>query len=73
MGAQIDPLPDGFRVQGPTPLHGAEVRSHGDHRIAMTLAIAGLIAQSGETVVHDVACVQTSFPEFESLLQTLVE
>ena len=73
MGAQIDPLPDGFRVQGPTPLHGAEVHSHGDHRIAMTLAIAGLIAHSGETVVHDVACVQTSFPEFESLLQALVE
>ncbi|MCX7926019.1 MAG: 3-phosphoshikimate 1-carboxyvinyltransferase [Fimbriimonadales bacterium] len=72
MGAQIEPLPDGLRIQGPTPLHGAEVQSYGDHRIAMTLAIAGLIAQ-GETVVHDVACVQTSFPEFEALLQQLVE
>jgi 3-phosphoshikimate 1-carboxyvinyltransferase len=73
MGAQIEPLPDGLRVQGPTPLHGAEVHSHGDHRIAMTLAIAGLIAHKGETVIHEVACVQTSFPEFESLLATLVE
>lgn len=73
MGAQIEPLPDGLRVQGPTPLHGAEVHSHGDHRIAMTLAIAGLIAHKGETVIHEVACVQTSFPEFESLLERLVE
>lgn len=72
MGAQIEPLPDGLRVQGPTTLHGAEVQSHGDHRIAMTLAIAGLIAQ-GETVIHDVECVQTSFPEFERLLSELVE
>ncbi|GIV08817.1 MAG: 3-phosphoshikimate 1-carboxyvinyltransferase [Fimbriimonadales bacterium] len=72
MGAQIEPLPDGLRLQGPTPLHGAEVHSHGDHRIAMTLAIAGLIAQ-GETRIQDVACVQTSFPEFEALLSALVE
>ncbi|MCS7190220.1 MAG: 3-phosphoshikimate 1-carboxyvinyltransferase [Fimbriimonadales bacterium] len=73
MGAQIEPLPDGLRVYGPTPLHGAEVHSHGDHRIAMMLAIAGLVARSGETVVHDIECVQTSFPEFEALLAQLVE
>jgi 3-phosphoshikimate 1-carboxyvinyltransferase len=72
MGAQIEPLPDGLRIQGPTTLHGAEVQSHGDHRIAMMLAVAGLIAQ-GETVVHDVECVQTSFPEFDALLHRLVE
>lgn len=73
MGAQIEPLPDGLRVYGPTPLHGAEVHSHGDHRIAMMLAIAGLVARSGETVVHDIECVQTSFPQFETLLTQLVE
>ncbi len=72
MGAQIETLPDGLRVHGPTPLHGAEVQSYGDHRIAMTLAIAGLLAQ-GETLVHDTACVQTSFPEFETLLHQLAE
>lgn len=72
MGAHIEPLPDGLRIHGPTPLHGAEVHSHGDHRVAMTLAIAGLIAR-GETVVHDVECVQTSFPEFEGLLHRLVQ
>ncbi len=72
MGAQIECLPDGLRIQGPTPLYGAEVQSHGDHRIAMALAIAGLIAQSGETLIRDVECVATSFPEFESVLRTLV-
>jgi 5-enolpyruvylshikimate-3-phosphate synthase len=39
----------------------------------MTLAVAGLIAHKGETIVRDVACVNTSFPEFESLLEQLVE
>lgn len=73
MGAAIEPLPDGLRIRGATPLHGAHVRSYGDHRIAMTLAIAGLIAHTGETLVEDVECVQTSFPEFEQLLHTLVE
>lgn len=72
MGAQIEPLPDGLRIHGSTPLCGAEVQSYGDHRIAMTLAIAGLIAQ-GETLVHDMECVQTSFPEFDALLHRLVE
>ncbi len=71
MGARIECLPDGLRVEGPTPLHGAEVHSHGDHRIAMALAIAGLIAQSGETVIHEVECVQTSFPDFEQVMATL--
>ncbi|MCS7066135.1 MAG: hypothetical protein NZL85_07670, partial [Fimbriimonadales bacterium] len=71
MGVQIECLPDGLRIQGPTPLHGAEVSSHGDHRIAMALAIAGLVAQTGETVIHDVECVRTSFPDFEKVLATL--
>jgi 3-phosphoshikimate 1-carboxyvinyltransferase len=71
MGARIECLPDGLRIEGPTPLHGAEVESHGDHRIAMTLAIAGLIAHRGETVVRNVECVQTSFPDFERVLNTL--
>ncbi len=71
MGAQIECLPDGLRIHGPTPLHGAAVQSHGDHRIAMMLAIAGLVAQSGETVIHDVECVQTSFPDFEKVIASL--
>jgi len=49
------------------PLRGARVASRGDHRMAMSLAVAGLLAE-GETVVEDVACVATSFPGFASLL-----
>ena len=67
LGAHIEPLPDGFRVHGPTPLHGAAVDSHGDHRLAMALAVAGLIAK-GEVVIDNTACINDSFPGFETML-----
>jgi 3-phosphoshikimate 1-carboxyvinyltransferase len=70
LGAEIDPCPDGFTVHGPTPLRGAAVDSHGDHRLAMTLAVAGLSAVE-ETVVQDVAWVADSFPGFEAVLVAL--
>ena len=63
MGADVRPLPDGFVVRGPTPLHGAEVESHGDHRLAMALAVAALIAD-GETVLRGADVVADSFPGF---------
>jgi 3-phosphoshikimate 1-carboxyvinyltransferase len=67
LGADIEPLPDGFRVSGPTDLRGADVQSSGDHRVAMMLAVAGLIA-SGTTVVHGVEAADISFPGFASRL-----
>ena len=67
MGAQIEARPDGFIVEGPTPLRGSAVDSHGDHRLAMALVVAGLVAQ-GETVIHDTECIADSFPGFERLL-----
>ncbi|MCX7689760.1 3-phosphoshikimate 1-carboxyvinyltransferase [Thermoflexus sp.] len=70
MGAQIEEHPDGFTVYGPTPLRGAVVHSHEDHRLAMALAIAGLIAQ-GETIVEDAACIADSFPGFVEAMQAL--
>jgi 3-phosphoshikimate 1-carboxyvinyltransferase len=70
LGAEIEPRPDGFSVHGPTPLTGNVVHSHGDHRLAMALAIAGLIAK-GETCVQDVACIADSFPGFEATLAQL--
>jgi 3-phosphoshikimate 1-carboxyvinyltransferase len=70
LGAKIEPQPDGFVVHGPTPLTGNAVRSHGDHRLAMALAVAGLIA-TGETVVQDVDCIADSFPGFEATLTHL--
>jgi 3-phosphoshikimate 1-carboxyvinyltransferase len=70
LGAEIEPRPDGFVVRCPTPLMGAAVHSHGDHRLAMALAVAGLMAP-GETVVQDVACIADSFPGFASTLASL--
>jgi 3-phosphoshikimate 1-carboxyvinyltransferase len=70
MGAKIEGLPDGFIVEGPTPLSGATVDSRGDHRLAMALAVAGLIAE-GETTVKNTECIADSFPGFERSLAQL--
>jgi len=70
MGASIAERDDGFVVHGPTRLHGAHVHSHGDHRLAMGLAVAGLIA-AGETVVEGAEVIADSFPGFVNLMLTL--
>jgi 3-phosphoshikimate 1-carboxyvinyltransferase len=70
MGADIEARPDGFAVRGPTPLVGTRVDSYGDHRLAMALAIAGLVAR-GETVIDDVDCIADSFPGFAETLVRL--
>ncbi|MEE8390139.1 MAG: 3-phosphoshikimate 1-carboxyvinyltransferase [Anaerolineae bacterium] len=70
LGARIDPLPDGFIIEGPTPLHGATVDSHGDHRLAMALAVAGLIAE-GKVVIQNAECIADSFPGFVELMQSI--
>lgn len=67
LGAVIDEREDGFRIVGPQRLSGAQVEGHDDHRIAMSLTIAGLIAE-GETVVNDAACAGDSFPGFAETL-----
>ncbi|HCG98504.1 MAG TPA: 3-phosphoshikimate 1-carboxyvinyltransferase [Actinobacteria bacterium] len=71
MGANIEELEDGMIINGPTPLKGARVNSHGDHRIAMSLAVAGLAAE-GETTVEDSEAIAISYPEFERTLSELV-
>ena len=68
MGAQVAELNDGLEISGPAPLHGAEVPSFSDHRIAMAFAIAGLFAE-GETVVQDAECIRESYPGFETMLE----
>lgn len=70
MGVRAEERPDGMLIPGGQRFHGAHVASGGDHRMAMALAVAGLVAD-GETVVEDVACVQTSFPTFVDLINTL--
>jgi 3-phosphoshikimate 1-carboxyvinyltransferase len=70
MGARIDEHPDGMSIHGPVRLHGAVVETHHDHRLAMSLAVAGLIAD-GETVVQDAGFIDDSFPGFVETMQAL--
>lgn len=72
MGAHVVEQPDGLAVTGGARLHGAEVRSHGDHRIAMALAVAALAAE-GDTRLEEAACAEVSFPEFYEVLRRGVE
>jgi len=70
MGAVIKELEDGMVIKGPCKLKGATVKSYGDHRVAMALAVAGLVAD-GETIIEDTACIETSFPGFEKILRNI--
>ena len=70
MGAEVTENPDGLVIHGGRPLRGARLSSHGDHRIAMAFAIAGLFAE-GETVIEDTECVETSYPGFAEQLRRM--
>jgi 3-phosphoshikimate 1-carboxyvinyltransferase len=70
MGAQINETTDGFTLQGPQTLMGAVVDGHDDHRIAMSLTVAGLVA-AGQTTVLDARCAGDSFPGFAATLSRL--
>ncbi|MGH9555887.1 MAG: 3-phosphoshikimate 1-carboxyvinyltransferase, partial [Terriglobales bacterium] len=72
MGAEVDEREDGLRVPGRQKLHGAEVDSGGDHRIAMAFAIAALRVE-GETTIRGSDAVQVSYPEFFDVLDRIVE
>jgi 3-phosphoshikimate 1-carboxyvinyltransferase len=63
MGIKVGELDDGMAIDGGTGLEGAEIESFGDHRIAMSFAVAGLIA-SGSTVIKDAECVEMTYPGF---------
>ncbi len=63
MGAKIEELPQGMVIQGGRRLQGAQVDSHGDHRLAMTLGVAALVAQ-GETSIINAEVVDISYPSF---------
>jgi 3-phosphoshikimate 1-carboxyvinyltransferase len=70
MGAAVTERPDGWLIRGPTPLRGARLHARLDHRVAMALAVAGLIAE-GETVIEGAQVVATSFPSFATCLAQL--
>lgn len=70
MGCRITAQPDGMIIEGGAPLHGAEIRTFRDHRIAMSFAVASLIAE-GETTLDDAGCVNISYPSFFDDLRRL--
>ena len=72
MGAQVEQTADGWRIPGGQKLHGAEIESFGDHRIAMAFAIAALRAE-GDTLIHNSECVAISYPSFFADLEKLLE
>lgn len=70
MGCDITATEDGMIIKGGNTLHGAEIDSHLDHRIAMSFAIASLIAD-GVTRIKDASCVNISYPSFYQDLASL--
>jgi 3-phosphoshikimate 1-carboxyvinyltransferase len=72
MGAKIRELPDGLEISGGTPLVGAEVDSYTDHRIAMSLAIASVVA-TGQTTIHRAEAASISYPTFFDSLRAIVK
>ena len=69
MGAEIEELPDGMVIRG-SRLHGARVSSHGDHRIAMALAVAALAAD-GVTEIDGAEAASVTYPDFVRDFQKL--
>jgi len=72
LGARIEPLADGMVIYGGRPLSGTEVDSHLDHRLAMSLAIAGLIAKRETTIKH-AQVAEVSYPAFWQTLRQITE
>lgn len=71
LGAKVTELPDGMEITGGTPLTGADVDSHTDHRIAMSLAIAALNA-TGNTTINRAEAAAISYPNFTATLQKIL-
>ncbi len=72
MGARVEQTDDGWRIPGGQQLHGTEIDSFGDHRIAMAFAIAALRAK-GESLIRNSECVAISYPSFFADLEQLLE
>jgi len=63
LGAKVTILDNAFEIEGQERLHGAELESHGDHRIAMTCVVAALKAE-GNTLIRGTECISKSYPDF---------
>ena len=72
MGANVVPTEDGMVITGPTPLHGADLETFGDHRIGMMAAIAALLVSEGNVMLNRAEAINTSYPSFFEDLETLL-
>ena len=72
LGAKIETTDDGLIIHGPTPLHGGNVDSHGDHRIGMMLQIAALLTDD-IVELNNPEAINISYPNFFTDLQSLIE
>jgi len=68
LGAKVEELPDGLRIQGQNSLYGGQANSLGDHRLAMAWAIAGMLSKEGVSV-EDMAAADVSFPDFLAVIK----
>jgi 3-phosphoshikimate 1-carboxyvinyltransferase len=71
MGCDIEATEDGMIIHGGKPLHGADIKTYNDHRLAMSFAVAALAAE-GTTRIVDDRCVGISYPSFFKDLQSLL-
>ncbi|MBI3593408.1 MAG: 3-phosphoshikimate 1-carboxyvinyltransferase [Nitrospirae bacterium] len=70
LGVEVEELPDGIVISGKAEYRGNQFVSEGDHRVAMSMAIAAL-ASEGESVIEGTECINTSFPGFEKILKSV--
>ncbi|HEV7842801.1 MAG TPA: 3-phosphoshikimate 1-carboxyvinyltransferase [Pyrinomonadaceae bacterium] len=72
MGVEVEEHEDGLTIRKRTHLSGAKLKTHNDHRIAMAFSVAALLAE-GDSEIEGAECVSVSFPEFYTLLESVVE
>ncbi len=72
LGANIEATDDGMIIEGPTALHGATLKTYGDHRIGMMGAVAALIAE-GKVELDDSECIAVSYPNFFEHVESLIK
>jgi len=70
LGVEVEEREDGMIINGKKRLRGAQIKSYGDHRVAMAFAIAGLLSEGG-VEIDDSACVDISFPGFFDFLEEI--
>jgi 3-phosphoshikimate 1-carboxyvinyltransferase len=70
LGIAIEESPDGFSIHGPAAVLGGNADSHGDHRLAMSLAVAGMVSKNG-VAIEGPECIGESFPGFNQIFNSL--